>query len=779
MCKSIIKNLTKSLLLILSIQTVVNGQNFKNFTGTLKDRTTGKAIPFANVVLLKSPDSDQLAGAMSNINGNFTLHGETEKATHIKISHLSYRDTLICASDLITNTNDTATILLNSNAVVYSEIVITADAIKGKSDQSGTTYFINEALKNHSASAIDIVKRLPGIQIDFTQNLNTQNNGKTVLFIDGKQHEINYLQQIPVKKISKISINQNPGVKYGGDVTTVIHITMKKDQKGLSGQVYSEIPTDKSLIYMFPKLSLSFAEKKYQISLAYNGKMNYFNILEEEEYKISTNENHLWISNKQYLRQKTWSQNFNYSADVKFNKKQLSFFGSYNPYSQELDGDILTKSLLTQQKLLSAVRKDQDINHQFYNSINYQQIFGNKAKLISNFQHGFYKGKNVIIYDSINEHNLSYSSSRPAQHTFRFNTDLEFPVSTHFKFNAGTKASLNMLENKDIEDFSYQSTVIGNYGAFTFARNKINISAGIRLEYERSMDNQQYSRRSHAFMPNFTINLKLKNNHNLHLLYNKSIHRPYRYQLNPVVNHVNTYQTMSGNSQLKNQINQELASEYHFNKGSDYYAFKLFYVDEKDVISQITTHDDSALLHTTFQNAGRLLKYGFSINSAVKYFTRLTIYGNLKVYNITTLVNNQFKNNVDANKNKPAYEISVSALLTLPKKFTASLQFQYVSPQKHHQRITMADPLCFASFEKHFKNNLRVAITGAVPISHKLLFGGEKISGDNFTKRTNGYILLNKFPVWFSFTYNFSAGKKIIPGKHKIQNTEQIRQKGF
>ena len=779
MCKLIIKNLTKLLLLLLSLQTIVNGQNLKNFTGTLQDQTTGKAIPFASVVLLKSSDSKQLAGTMSNINGNFTLQGKREKATHIKISHLTYHDTLISASDLVTNKNDTAIILLKSNAVVCKEITISAEAIKGKSAPNGTTYLINEALKKHSTSAIDIVKRLPGIQMDFAQNLKTQSRGEILLTVDGKIHDISYLRQLPAQKINKIKINHHPGARYGGDVGTVVSITLKASEKGFSGQVYSEIPTSESIIYMFPKLSFNFAKKNYNFAIAYNGKLNYFDLLKEDKYKVTTSETALWIKNEQYLRQKTWSHNFSYSTDLQLDKKRLSFFGSYTPYSQELDGKISAHDLNAHEKIYHAIRKDHDINHQLYNSINYQQNFSNETKLTTNLQHGYYMGIGSITYDSINGTNLSNSMSRPYQQTLRFNADLEVSFLKHLKMKLGVKSYYNQVNDYEMQNFSYQSTITGSYAECMYNRGKLNISAGSRVEFEHSNANQKYKRREFTFLPAFAFNFKINKEQNLQLQYSKSIQRPYRYQLNPVISNVNLFESMGGNSQLNNQLNHNLTCSYHLTRGSDYYAFKLFYTQQTNVISQITKLDNSNLPFTTYKNAGNVSRYGATLNTAVKIFKNLTIYGNFALYNISTSENRDLKPYVSENNSKAAFDISVSALFKLPGQFTSSLQFQYVSAQKHIQRITTADPLFFASIEKHFKNNFKIGITGAVPFGKKLSFSGQKVEGAQFTQNSQGYILFNKLPVWLKVTYNFSAGKKIAPGKHKIRATEEIKQKGF
>ena len=481
----------------------------------------------------------------------------------------------------------------------------------------------------------------------------------------------------------------------------------------------------------------------------------------------------------QTLRQKTWAHRINYSADAKFDNKTISFYGNYNPYSQELDGHISTLDKLTNDNILEATRQDQDINHQIYNSLNYQQIFTREIKLNANLQHGYYNGRNSITYNSLNGNNISKSRSKPTQKSVRFATNLEWPLSKTFTLKLGTKVKHKVLKNAQLEKFAFHSTIFGHYAACTYQKNRLNINTGIRLEHERTINKNLFSRKELNLLPDLAINYSFNRKHTLMVRYRRSITRPYRYQLTPDTNAINPFQTIMGNSQLNNQLRNEFSLTYHLKPGNDYYAFKLFYDCNNDVISQLTVPDESNMLTTTFQNAGDIYRYGISLNIAVKAHKHLTIYSNLKAYNISTRASLGPEKQLLSNKSKAAYEISASALLNLPKDFTASVQFQYVSPQKHIQRITTADPLCFASVEKHFTPAFKVGITGAIPIFEKLLYSGEMVSGANFTQKTQGYILLNKVPVWFSFTYNFSAGKNIVPGNHKIKDTEKIRQKGF
>ncbi len=168
-------------------------------------------------------------------------------------------------------------------------------------------------------------------------------------------------------------------------MTGAINIVLKKDSdSGISGHILAEIPVSSSLVYIFPSYSLNWGFKKLNLYTSYNGELTYLNLHESTSRKVwNENDSNEFCLN-QDLRQKDWSHRFHYGFDYFLSDRdQLNFYGYYNPYSRELDGDVYSRMSGINNDTLKSVKDDTDINTSTFYSLYYKHSFDKKGSEIT------------------------------------------------------------------------------------------------------------------------------------------------------------------------------------------------------------------------------------------------------------------------------------------------------------------------------------------------------------------------------------------------------------
>jgi len=232
----------KSLLLLLLCAYVIfaQAQSKFNVSGIVFDKTANEAVASATVRVLSLPDSTMVTGAATDAKGAFNLKNIKKGKYVLKVTFIGYQDNLI-ALDL-TNKKEkninVGYITLIDDSQLLKEAVVSAAA--SQVQVSGDSLVFNaSAIRTSEGSALEeLVKKLPGAEIDDDGNIKI--NGKTVnkILVDGKEFFLNdknmALKNIPTKIIDKIKtydrksdLSRVTGID-DGEEETVLDLSIKK-----------------------------------------------------------------------------------------------------------------------------------------------------------------------------------------------------------------------------------------------------------------------------------------------------------------------------------------------------------------------------------------------------------------------------------------------------------------------------------------------------------------------------------------------------------------------
>ena len=247
----------KKLFLILiasfTFITIVNAQSSSgrgSISGKLIDDISKEAIPEANIRILAQKDSTYVTGKASSKDGSFSIPiNNGDYIVHI--SYIGYTD--LFKDTTVTNRNadiKLGTLSLREDGVLLSDAIVTAKApeivVKGDTvEYNADSYKVTE-----SAVIEDLLKRMPGVEIDSEGKITINGRDIKKILVDGKEFFSDdpkvASKNLPAKMVDKLQVLErrtDMSMMTGfddGDEETVINLTVKPGMKeGVFGNAFA------------------------------------------------------------------------------------------------------------------------------------------------------------------------------------------------------------------------------------------------------------------------------------------------------------------------------------------------------------------------------------------------------------------------------------------------------------------------------------------------------------------------------------------------------------
>lgn len=758
-------------------------QEKQSVTGKLMDGKTNQAVPYATVALIRSSDSKISGGAMSDENGVFNISPVIAGNYMMKISNIGYKPVNKSIEVKNTGVTDAGIMILQDTSIILKELVIVGDRIKAKSENDRTTFMMTKKMADASSTGVDVLRFVPGIQVDLMQNVSLEGSRDILIYVDGKERDRSYISQLNPKQIDKIEIISAPPSNYDGNLTGAINIILKKDRdSGMTGQIVAEIPTSSSAVYIFPTYQLNWGLRKLNLYTSYNGEMTYLNIHERVYRKEWTGTETNEITANQYVRQKNWSNKFHYGFDYFLSDRdQFNFYAFYNPFSRELDGNADSRISGATDNYWQARKEDTDRNSSTFYSLYYKHNFDKKgSELTADISNYLLRAENTTDYiynDSENVRVTQTNTVKPKQNVLSIKIDFTTLLSEKLKVSTGLKSKFQALQDS-YNIFDYDENIFAGYGSISFKQAKYDFSAGLRAESSVSNLRDNFSNPYLAILPYATFRYKLTSRQNIQLSYNKSVTRPNIYQLTPFTAISDPCTVSTGNPFLKPEVRGSLFLEHSIQFHSNYIASRLFFNRSTDVINNLTFINDTAAFETQLQNLGTINQYGVQFSGALKLGI-LTFNPYTKIYGLYTAGNQLAKDYSIGNRNSLVFESGLSAIASFKHDLTFSLTFQYSSPKNDIQGNSFSDLLYFLSLEKAIKQRFKIGIVSAIPFMKSFTYQGSEIKGSNFYSHYAGNVQMSMIPFWFKLSYQFSSGKSRNKIERSSEEIDNMPKKGF
>ena len=176
----------------------------RTITGIVVEGDTQESVIQATVSLLKT-DSTKVANAVTNMNGQFSITAPADGKYIVRVSYIGYK-TLNKSVTVAGKPVNLGKMTINVDAVMLKGATVTSRLAKVQS-KGDTLIFNADAYRTPEGSVVEeLVKRMPGAELDDDGNIKI--NGKTVtkIKVDGKEFgdSKTALKNLPTSIIEKV-----------------------------------------------------------------------------------------------------------------------------------------------------------------------------------------------------------------------------------------------------------------------------------------------------------------------------------------------------------------------------------------------------------------------------------------------------------------------------------------------------------------------------------------------------------------------------------------------
>lgn len=770
-----------SILVFTLIPISLTAQPRNTISGEITGRDNKEQIAFANVALFDSTGTRLIGGVASNAEGMFSMKQVSAGKYKIMVSALGF-ESFSKPVEMDGEEISIGTIELTEKKLELNDIVVKAERTKAKSEPDKNTFFISQKMQDASNSGTDILNLIPGVSVDLQQNISLEGSRNILILVDGKERDPGFLRQLQAGQIDKVEIISNPPAQYDASVSGVINIILKKEKKsGLNGHVYAEIPATPSVILLNPAYSLNFGFGKFNLFTSYNGDLRRFNITEYYNRKIYDQPENIEITSTQEVTQKTWSHRFHYGFDWFLNSRnQLSFYGYYNPFSQELDGNVKVETTGAENENWSAFKDDDDTNRSLIYSLWYKHFFGEKPGHEITIDMSLYnlKASNNTTFTSENNGFLHENLVQPDNQSVYIKLDYILSFDKIIKLNTGLQTRLRTMRDNNSADFRYDKNNYAAYGTVNISAPKLEAILGIRAENSARKLKVGENKSDFFLLPTISVKYNLNKVQNLKFTYRRSALFPGFYQLNPSASVEDPLTVSSGNTKLQPEVHDNINLEYALRFKNHFVSTRLFYDRSSDAIRNLMRINESDIFEIQKNNLGDIRQTGILFSGSLG-FGKAGLNPYLKLSDVYSVPNSLASENNISECHKTVLESGLSAYINFKFDITATVTFQYTSPMNEIQGISFSDPLYFISIEKTFANKLKAGIVSGIPFTKNFTYYGNETAGSGFESYANGVVHLPAFPLWFKLSYQFSTGKKQTKIERSKTEPEPEKRKGF
>ncbi|MDB2463105.1 outer membrane beta-barrel family protein, partial [Algibacter sp.] len=369
--------------------------------------------------------------------------------------------------------------------------------------------------------------------------------------------------------------------------------------------------------------------------------------------------------------------------------------------------------------------------------------------------------------------------------------DYELPINNKGLFEVGFKTSNinsesilnqfnfeNEVKEQDLENsdtFLYKETNYAMYSSYSKEWESWSMKLGLRTELTdikgnsistNSNNNNTYAK----LFPSFHVLYNLNDGNEVYFNYNKRIYRPRYSQLNPFKFFINDNTFLTGDPNLRPQIDDLFVFGYTFNQ---YYTFEIYYRNENDPVFEIAQQDnDNNILKYINTNIDNGVSYGLDFTTYTQLSQRWNLYVLSSLFNYENAFFFENENDFISTKKWSIYAQIINYFSFLEdNSFTLDLSYNYLSPVVDGPAILSSRSGLDINLRKSFWDNKASLSMGIIDVFNTKNFNQRTrySNQDNFFKSE----IENRL---FTFEFNYKFGNfKLNNNQKNIELNERDR----
>ncbi|HKP31283.1 MAG TPA: outer membrane beta-barrel protein [Chitinophagaceae bacterium] len=235
-------------ILLLGFAISAIAQNKGNVRGTLMDTASKHPVSDATITILQAKDSSLVTFSRSNSTGIFNVDYLDKGNYRMLVTHVGYRN--LSKFFEITDNNksvDLGYIAMNNKSVMLDEVTVSQEKAPVTLRNDTVEYNAGSFKTKPNSVVEDLLKKLPGIQVDKDGKIKAQGEEVKKVLVDGKQFFGNdpkvATKNLPADIVDKVQVfdkksdqSQFTGFDDGNSEKT-INLSLKQDKKnGMFGR---------------------------------------------------------------------------------------------------------------------------------------------------------------------------------------------------------------------------------------------------------------------------------------------------------------------------------------------------------------------------------------------------------------------------------------------------------------------------------------------------------------------------------------------------------------
>jgi outer membrane receptor protein involved in Fe transport len=663
----------KKLLFVLlgcCLSTLALAQNI-TVKGTVIDSVTNAPVSYLTAALQDAKTQAPVKAALTKDDGSFELTAPSGKAYQLILTFVGYKTKIIAVAGTADVNVGKQLLLPTSKELAAVSIVGVKPLMKQEVDR--ISYDVQADPESKTITALDMMRKVPLLSVDATDNIKLRGTGNYKILINGKESALmakspsDILKAMPATNVLKIEVITTPPAKYDAEgLAGIINIiTVKNADQGYNGS----INTSYNNVWGY-RANLNLTIKQ--------GKIGYSGYLGHGERKSMGSD---------FENGSTFYQPNTTITTSTLLQKGRRFNGNNNTYTgNELSYEIDSLNLLTGTFNLYTGNGTQG-NNQFTVARDANQAVTRSYNLFSNgtgdyrgsdlglnYQLGFKHNKDQLLtvsykysnsdnkqFNSItSDHGLGYSAADYRQYnnsgSKEYTTQIDYihPLKT-ITIEAGGKMILRnnfsnfsndtlntsgqyVTDPKQTNNFTYHQNVYSLYNSYQLKFTKYTFKGGLRFERTNidadftAITGGVLDRNYNNLVPSFSAQRSLNATSNLTFGFTQRIQRPGIWQLNPFTDRTNQQYINMGNPDLKPAVNNNFELSYgNFAKGS--INISTSYSFANNTIQNVQTVNGTVTT-TTYANIGKNKNLGLDVNINYPITTKLNVNINAEIMQV-------------------------------------------------------------------------------------------------------------------------------------------------
>jgi len=800
------KKVILNLVFMIVLLTPSTFANTEVFSGTVKGKVLdeyNQPVEFATATLLDPKSKQVIKGEVSNEKGEFIINKVNKGDYILSVSMVGYQrnDQYQIVMDNKNNMIEKSIVLKESTQQLKDVVIV---GRKEFIEQDVDKLVINPEVSITAASenVYEILRKLPGVNIDNSDNISLKGLQGVKVLIDDKPTYVSATQLASLlkgmqgKNVDKIEIIENPSARYDAEGNSgIINIKTKHNKApGFNGSVNGGISVASKFGWN-GGLDLNAKAGKFNL---YGNFSNYNwaginGMIASRKFTSTELEGAYQLINNDGTYNGT-SQNYKIGMDYNLAKNHVisalirGNTGS-NSHIENNTTSFTDKFKNVDSILVTNSTSENKWRNETYN-LNYKWDIDSLGQSLS-----FDVDYALFGFKSPNNQNGKYLSAQGNDlnnaitvatnqgndiNIYTAKLDYILPVSKKLTLESGLKASsVNTDSRIDMvgflnqnDHFVYDENIQAAYiNARTQLKNTT-LQAGLRLENTISkgtsiVTNQVNDTNYLKLFPSFFVQQKLNDKHSLNLKYSYRIGRPNYHSLNPFRWMVDPYTYNQGNPNLKPQFTHSAGIGHNFKNAlisnlSVNYTTAMF--------TEIIRQDDaSKTVYQTMENVNNSLDLSLSETAQFQPFKWWQLNGTVTgIYKSILL----YSNSVEP-ITRTTIVANMSNIFKLPYKIDMEVSGRYSSEQLISNIIIRPRSSVDVGFQRCILNN-----QGTLKVAVSDIFN--KASGGAYANYGNVNIdVLNKWDsrkLNISFNYRFGKNDfKTRANRSTASSEEQNR----